>query len=236
MLRTIATVAALALLLPFLAWSQDASIEEVVVTALRRDVNLYDVADAITVFDRGTIERARIQRLNDVAALTPNLRFSDTQEVGVGTVTIRGVTQNRGIGETPVAYIADGVSVNTSLVTTQDLFDVAQIEVLRGPQGALHGRNAVAGAINITTVAPGEEFEAFTRIRAAQGDDLSAEAAATLPFLDGRLRMRVAGYYQDRDGQLYNATIDRDVDYKESLGLRVRALYDVNDRVALDLR
>ncbi|MDX1572215.1 MAG: TonB-dependent receptor [Xanthomonadales bacterium] len=216
--------------------AEESVIEEVVVTALRRDLTLSQVPDAVTVFDQAEIEAAGIQRLNDVARLTPNLRFSDDQEVGVGTVTIRGVTQNRGIGETPVAFIVDGVAVNTSLITTQDFFDLAQIEVLRGPQGALHGRNAVAGAINITTRRPTEAFEAYTTMRAADGDDYTLEGAVSGAILDDRFRVRVSGYAQERNGQLYNATIDELVDYKSSVGLRARALYDPTDRLSIDLR
>lgn len=201
-------------------------IEEVLVTALRRTRPLFGVPDAITVFDRDEIERSGIARLNDVARMTPNLRFSDDQEVGVGTITIRGVTQNRGIGETPVAFIVDGVAVNNSLVTTQDLFDVEQIEVLRGPQGALHGRNAVAGTINIRTIQPTSRLSGYSRLRASEGSDYTFQGAVSNGFLDDKLRLRLAGYWQERKGQLHNETIGRDVDFKDSVGVRLRAIYE----------
>jgi len=210
-------------------------IEEIQVTALRRESSLADVPDSITVFDAQAIERAGIMRLNDVAALTPNLRFSDDQEVGVGTVTIRGVTQNRGIGETPVAFFVDGVSVNNSLLSTQDFFDVEQIEVLRGPQGALFGRNAVAGVINVTSRKPTSEFEAYTRARIADGDDYTVEGAVSGP-LAKNVQARVAGYWQSRDGQIYNSTIDDVVDYKDSASVRATGLVQLSERLSLDLR
>jgi iron complex outermembrane receptor protein len=211
-------------------------LEEVTVTALRREAALFKLPDAITVFDQATIDAVGIERLNDVARLTPNLRFSDDQEVGVGTVTIRGVTQNRGIGETPVAFIVDGVAVNNSLVSTQDFFDVTQIEVLRGPQGALHGRNAVAGAINITTALPTDEFSARLSSRIAQGDDYQLEAALSGPVLDDRLLVRLSGFWQQRDGQLTSETLGVPVDFKDSTALRLRALYETGDRLSVDFR
>ncbi|MEJ2604509.1 MAG: TonB-dependent receptor [Gammaproteobacteria bacterium] len=218
------------------AVGDDSVLEEVIVTARRRSENLQDIADAITVFDRAAIEDASIQRMNDVAALTPNLRFSDDQEVGQSTITIRGVTQQRGIGETPLAFVVDGVTVNNSLVTTQDLFDVEQIEVLRGPQGALYGRNSVAGAVNITTRGPTEDFEAYVETRAAEGDDYTLQAAISGPVLSDKVRGRLAIYSNDRDGQLRNEGLGEYVDFKDSTSVRGRLLIEPNQRLSLDLR
>ncbi len=211
-------------------------IEEVLITARRRTENLQEVADSITVFDRVAIEDAGIKRLNDVAALTPNLRFSDDQEVGVGTVTMRGVTQQRGIGETPVAFVVDGVTVNNSLITTQDLFDVEQIEVLRGPQGALYGRNSVAGAINITTRQPTSSLESYVRTRAAEGNDLSFEGALSGPMGSDQVLGRLSFYWQDRDGQLRNDMLDEYVDFKDSFSLRGKVLASLTDELSVDFR
>ena len=211
-------------------------IEEVLITARRRTENLQEVPDSITVFDQVAIEDAGIQRLNDVAALTPNLRFSDDQEVGVGTVTMRGITQQRGIGETPVAFVVDGVTVNNSLITTQDLFDVEQIEVLRGPQGALYGRNSVAGAINITTRQPTSTLESYVKTRAAEGNDLTLEGALSGPMGSDRVLGRLAYYWQDRDGQLRNEMLDEYVDFKDSLSLRGKVLASLTDALSLEFR
>jgi len=218
------------------AAAEDAEIEEVIVTARRRSENLQEIADAITVFDQAAIEDAAIRRMNDVAALTPNLRFSDDQEVGQSTITIRGVTQQRGIGETPLAFVVDGVTVNNSLVTTQDLFDVEQIEVLRGPQGALYGRNSVAGAVNITTRGPTEDFEAYVETRVAEGDDYTQQGAVSGSLFSDKVRGRLAVYDNDRDGQLLNEGLGEYVDFKDSTSLRGRLLIEPNERLSVDLR
>lgn len=216
--------------------ADDAAIDEVIVTARRRSENLQEIPDAITVFDRTTIEDASIQRMNDVASLTPNLRFSDDQEVGQSTITIRGVTQQRGIGETPLAFVVDGVTVNNSLVTTQDLFDVEQIEVLRGPQGALYGRNSVAGAVNITTRGPTRQPEGYVETRLADGDDYTVQAAVSGPLYSERVLGRLAIYDNDRDGQLRNENLGEYVDFKDSTSLRGRLLIEPAGRLSIDLR
>jgi iron complex outermembrane receptor protein len=87
-----------------------AVIEEIVVIARYRSENLGDVPDSITAFTAADIDAHRIERVNRVASLTPNLRFSDDQEVGVSTLIIRGVRQNRGTGQPPVSFRVDGVS------------------------------------------------------------------------------------------------------------------------------
>mgnify|MGYP001828457727 CR=1 FL=1 len=138
------------------AQSSDESIEEIIVTSRYRAERLSDVPDSITAFTAADIERHRIERINRVASLTPNLRFSDDQEVGVSTLVIRGVRQNRGTGQPPVSFRVDGVSATNNLLTTQELFDIESVDVLRGPQGALYGRNAIGGAVLIASRQPTE--------------------------------------------------------------------------------
>ncbi|MGI9329436.1 MAG: TonB-dependent receptor plug domain-containing protein, partial [Gammaproteobacteria bacterium] len=145
--------------------------DEITVTSRFRAENLGDVPDSITAFTAADIERHRIQRINGVAALTPNMRFSDDQEVGVSTLVVRGVRQNRGTGQPPVSFRTDGISSTNNLLTTQDLYDIESIEVLRGPQSALYGRNAIGGALLINTNQPTTEPEFDLRVSAAEGED-----------------------------------------------------------------
>ncbi len=139
---------------PVYAQGEDDVLEEIIVTSRYRAEKLSDVPDSITAFTTADIERHQIDRVNRVASLTPNLRFSDDQEVGVSTLVIRGIRQNRGTGQPPVSFRIDGVSATNNLLTTQELFDLESVDVLRGPQGALYGRNAIGGAILIATRQP----------------------------------------------------------------------------------
>lgn len=214
------------------------TIEEIVVSARYRTEALDEVPDSITAFTAADIERHRIERINRVASLTPNLRFSDDQEVGVSTLVIRGVRQNRGTGQPPVSLQVDGVSATNNLLTTQELFDVQSIEVLRGPQGALYGRNAIGGAVLVTTRQPTTEPEYRLRLSAAEGRDFVLATSASGPLADdGSLLYRAAIRVQDREGQLENTFLDnRLVDFKESAAGRFRLLYNATDRLSIDIR
>ncbi len=215
----------------------DLRIEEIIVTSRYRAEKLSAIPDSITAFTAADIERHRLERINGVAALTPNLRFSDDQEVGISTLVIRGVRQNRGTGQPPVSFRVDGVSATNNLLTTQELFDIESVDVLRGPQGALYGRNAIGGAVLISTRLPTSEPEYGLRISAAEGNDYILAANASGPLGSDKLLYRASVRLQDRDGQLENAYLDNQkVDFKESQSFRGRLLYRPTDALSIDLR
>ena len=135
------------------------AMEEVVVTARKRAESLQEVPIAITVFTEQTIRRAGIERPADFIRLMPNVTIVDTANVGDTQVSIRGIVSTRD-AESTFAYIVDGVLSTNPNSFNEELVDVQQIEVLKGPQGALYGRNAVAGAVLVTTKEPGDEFQA----------------------------------------------------------------------------
>jgi len=215
----------------------DAVIEEIIVTSRYRAEKLSDIPDSITAFTAADIERHRIERINRVAALTPNLRFSDDQEVGVSTLVIRGVRQNRGTGQPPVSFRIDGVSATNNLLTTQELFDIESVDVLRGPQGALYGRNAIGGAVLISTRQPTTAPEYGFRVTAAEGQDYTIAGSASGPITDESVLYRASFRIQDREGQLRNAYLDNQfVDYKKSSAFRGRLLFKPSEKLSIDLR
>jgi iron complex outermembrane receptor protein len=217
--------------------AEDSAIEEIIVTSRYRAEKLSDVPDSITAFTVQDIERHRIERINRIASLTPNLRFSDDQEVGVSTLVIRGVTQNRGTGQPPVSYRIDGVSATNNLLTTQELFDIESVDVLRGPQGALYGRNAIGGAVLISTRQPTTDPEISLRFSAAEGKDYTLAGSASGPLAGSDVLGRFSFRVQDREGQLRNAYLDNQyVDYKDSVAMRGRLLFTPSDRLTVDLR
>jgi iron complex outermembrane receptor protein len=222
---------------PARAQASDAILDEIVVTSRYRAEKLSDIPISITPFTIDDITRYRIERINRVASLTPNLRFSDDQEVGVSTLVIRGVSQNRGTGQPPVSFRVDGVSATNNLLTTQDMFDIESIDVLRGPQGALYGRNAIAGAILVSTRQPTATPEYRLRFRAAEGNDYMLAGSASGPISSDKVLGRFAFRLQDREGQLRNAYLGNQlVDYKESSAFRGRLLIESSDKLTFDLR
>lgn len=210
-------------------------IEEILVTSRKREERLQDVPDTISAFTSETIEGAGIRSVADVAEMVPNLSIVQTQQPGVDFLVIRGVGQARN-QEPPVAMVIDGVQLTSSYGLTQELFDVERIEVLKGPQGALYGRNAIAGAINIVTKKPTNEFEG--RLTAGVGNGFFWETSGALsgPIVEDRLLFRVAGSYQDFDGNIHNVTQNKDVNFFDTLALRGRLLFTPNEKLTFDLR
>src|SRR5690606_768932 len=123
-----------------------------------RDESLLDVPVAVNVFTEEDIERAGIGRPQDFIALTPNMTMVQTQNQGTSFIVVRGISQARN-SEPSVAVLIDGVLLANPSQFNQELFAIEHIEVLKGPQGALYGRNAIGGAIIIRTREPGDELE-----------------------------------------------------------------------------
>ena len=116
---------------------------------------------AVSAFGREEIQSAGIERPQDFIALTPNITMVQTQNQGTSFITVRGISQARN-SEPSVAVMIDGVLLANPSQFNQELFDIADIQVLKGPQGALYGRNAIGGAIIIRTQEPGDEIERST--------------------------------------------------------------------------
>ncbi len=212
------------------------AIEEVVVTARKRDENLQDVPIAITAFTEQTIERAGIERPADFISMIPNVTIVDTANVGDTQVSIRGIVSTRD-AESTFAYVVDGVLTTNPNSFNEELVDVRQIEVLKGPQGALYGRNAVAGAILVTTKEPSEEFEASMHF----GYSEPSEAKAALRFSGGltdNLRASASVSYRNGEGHFKNTFTGKngEVDYVEDLTGRIRAIWEPNDNMRIDTR
>src|ERR1700681_2679923 len=123
-------------------------LESIVVTARRVTENVQNVPESMTVLTAATIAAAGIANVNDVAALTPNMIFDTTPVPGGYNFTVRGISMAQG-AEAPVALVVDGVEVPDPLFLNEELLNIDKIQILRGPQGSLYGRNALSGAIII---------------------------------------------------------------------------------------
>ena len=217
------------------AYAQGAVLEEIVVTARKRSESLQDVPIAVTAFTSSQIQSAGIERPQDFIALTPNVSIVDTANAGDTQVTIRGQYSTRD-AESSFAYVLDGVLITNPNGFNGELFDIEQIEVLKGPQGALYGRNAVSGAILVQSKRPTNEFEG--RIKGGVGDDNLVKGQVMLsgPIIEDKLLARAAFSYRDTDGQFENDfTGDDDViNYLEEKNARARIIWEPNDRLSVD--
>ena len=202
--RTLVLFTALSMLPFAAATAQEGAlaIEEIVVTARKRNESLQDVPIAITVFTAETIRRAGIERPADFISLMPNVTIVDTANVGDTQVSIRGIVSTRD-AESTFAYVVDGILSTNPNSFNEELLDVQQIEVLKGPQGALYGRNAVAGAILITTKEPGGEFEGQVKVGGGS-DSLSKISGRISGPLGEKARGSLAASYREFDGVYSN--------------------------------
>ena len=228
---TVAT--AIAATLPSLP-AVGAALEEIVVTARKRDESLQEIADQVTVFSSSVIEDSGIDSLEDVATLTPGMFFSGSFFAGNNVLTLRGSGQSPNQAP-PASYTIDGVTLQSSLQYVQPLFDIEQIEVLRGPQGTLYGRNSLGGAINITTKAPADEFEASIKLRAQEGNDISLQGSISGPISEN-LKYRLTGAWEDRDGVFQSALDGHDVNDREATFGRLKLLYTPSESLTFDWR
>lgn len=206
----------------------------IIVTALRRDESLQDTPAAVTAFTSESIANAGIERPADFIALTSNVNLVETQNSGNAFVIIRGITQARN-SEPSVAVVVDGVQQVNPAQFNQDLFDIEQIEVLKGPQGGLYGRNAIGGAIIITTKQPTDRFEGNVKVGVDNGFGYFLRGGVSGPLADN-VAFRIAGSYYDTEGFIPNAFLGEDADPVEDFSLRANLVVDATDRLTFDLR
>lgn len=237
-LLTATSSAILALIATQHAQAQDAEasqLDEIVVTGLKRDQAFVDVPVAVQVFSEAAISQAGITRPQDFLALTPNVTFQTSNHAGEFFVNIRGQTSVRQ-SEGAVAIVIDGVQLATQNEFNGELFDVQQIEVLKGPQGALYGRNASAGAIIITTKAPTDEFEGQATVGYGNWNSSKANVSVGGAIVPGKLRFRASAAFNDTDGPYTNIyTSEKVMRSNEKLG-RLRFDWQASEATTVDLR
>ena len=216
--------------------AQAPTLEEVVVTARKREETLLDVPVTVNAFTQQTIESAGIEAPRDFVALVPNMTLVEVQNVGNSFITIRGISQARN-SEPSVAVLVDGVLEPNPYEFDQELNDVTSIQVLKGPQGALYGRNAIGGAIIINTADPSDHFEGAAKVGVGNGVSEKAQVAVGGPFDSaGTLKYRASLNYYNTDGYLENTYLDRKADPYRNYSGRLRLLWKLSDQWTADLR
>jgi iron complex outermembrane receptor protein len=211
-------------------------LEEVVVTARKRNESFQDVPIAVDAFTAQDIHAAGIENPRDFVAMVPNMTLVETQNVGNSFITIRGISQARN-SEPSVAVVVDGVEETNPYEFNQELVDIKQIEVLKGPQGALYGRDAIGGAIIITTEDPSDHFEGSARAGVGNGISEKGQVAVSGPIdSNGTLRYRASVNYYNTDGYLENTYLDKKADPEEDYSARLRLLFKPADTFSADFR
>lgn len=182
-------------------------IEEVTVLATKREESIQDVPISVTAFSAADLIEIGAMNMQDIASRTPSLKFGNRSDLKIGNTTIRGIGRLTGASagtEEAVAYYVDEVYVGGGVGANLDLFDLDRVEVLRGPQGTLFGRNSVGGAINITTRKPTKETEGYLDVSYGNYDALRVQSAVGGTLVQDRIFGKISGVYYDRDGYTDN--------------------------------
>lgn len=197
---------------------------DIVVTGLKRDSKLIEAPVSISVFDSESIVNAGIQKPTDFLQLTPNVDIVSSVNAGDFLINVRGQASIRN-AEPSVAILIDGVKIGSPAEFNSALFDLEQIEVLKGPQGTVYGRNASAGAIVITTKKPTEEFTGSGMFSYGKFGTYNANASLSGQIMPG-LTARISGAFTGTDGSYTNVnTGEKTQRFKEEVG-RLRLRWD----------
>ena len=221
------------LLVSGMAYSQQ--LEEVIVTARARSETLQDVPATITAFTENQIENIGIQRAEDFIYMTPGVTMVNTVEIGDTSLSIRGLNGARD-AETNFAFIVDGILYPNPYGFNREFPDLAQIEVLKGPQGALYGRSAAAGAVIMSTKSPKESDR---RVKVSAADHGTYTAMVTLAgALSDTTSGRLTVAHRTTDGFLRNGYLDnaKVVNDYEGTDVSARLLFEPTDSLSIDTK
>ena len=185
-------------------------VEEIIVTSQKREQSLQDVPIAVSAYGAETLRRAGVQDIRDLQQLSPSLVLTSTQSESAGTTArLRGVgTTGDNLGlESSVAIFVDGVYRNRNSVALTDLGEIERIEVLRGPQGTLFGKNASAGLIQVITKKPNaDEFGGYAEGGIGDFDQYRLAGGITGPIVEGVAGFRLDASWTERDGFIDNVS------------------------------
>lgn len=204
--------------------SQVAQVEEIIVTAQKREENAQKIAVAVAVVGGQQLERANSVNVGDMASLVPSVTFAAGNELRNNSVRIRGVGTDvfsTGV-EASVSTVVDGVVLQRPGSAFSDLGDIERIEVLRGPQGTLFGKNSSAGVINVVTKAPNyDRFEAAVNALVAENSEYRLNGALSGP-IGQTAAIRLSAFYRTQDGLVTNLHTGDTLNDQEAKGLRLK--------------
>jgi len=218
------------------AGSSGGGIETVVVTAQKRSENIQKVPIAISAFTQKELKAQQIAGGPDLIKEIPNLTFSKTNFTGYN-IQIRGIgTQAISVTTDPAVAIAfNNIPFIRNHFFEQEFFDVDDVEVLRGPQGTLYGRNATAGVVNITSAQPTGDFQGNASVDVGNFDERRLEGMVNIPIVDDKLALRIAGEWTSRDGYAFNEETGNRIDGRNLWSGRATLQFKPNEQLKADL-
>jgi iron complex outermembrane receptor protein len=212
------------------------ALEEITVTAQRRAENIQDVPIAISAFSANELEKRNVGSPLELIQYVPNMNGNNNTGLGSANVYyLRGLGNSESIAtfDPPVGTYVDDIYIARQNSNNFGFFDVERVEVLRGPQGTLFGRNTTGGAINLLLRKPGDTLRGFAELGFGAFGEVSARGSVDLPVND-RLSTQVAAYWRESDGYINNLTTGRDDNGFDEKGVRAAARLKLTDDVIWD--
>ena len=227
------------LVVPFLATSMtsiSAELEEIVVTAQKRSESLQEVPISIVAFSGDEIERLNISNTIDLVKNIPGM--TGVNNVGLPQAAayfIRGIGQDESVStmDPAVGTFVDGVFMSRQIANNSRLYDLERVEVLKGPQGTLYGRNTTGGAVRIITQKPTEETEGWVDLAYGEFETFEASAKFNFPITDNLFAKLTAFTIDQGEGFLENVTLNRDQWKRDATGARAQFLFVPSDRTEI---
>lgn len=198
--------------------------QDLVVTALRRDTTLQRTPAAITALSGDEIASRGISNVEDIAAIVPGVSFG--KNIGQVSIAVRGIGSDGVIAlqDPRVGFYQDGVYIGRPDSQNAGLFDVESVQVLKGPQGTLYGRNATGGAVVVTSARPTFDMDGYVRLGYGNYNAATVDVAVGGPVSD-TLAVRFAGHYTRHDGYGRNVVTGTDIDDESQMGVRASILW-----------
>ncbi|MEH6584160.1 MAG: TonB-dependent receptor [Halioglobus sp.] len=212
-----------------------AVLEEVIVTAQKKEESLQTVAIAVSAFSAETFNNAGMLKVEDLTRLTPGFSISVYNPVSPQPY-IRGIGSNPSDAgsDASIGIFVDEVYAGRAGGYSADMFDIERVEVLRGPQGTLYGRNVPGGAINVISKRPTQELEGFIELTGGDYDLRAAKGAISGPFSDS-VAGRLAFSTRKRDGHIENVVTGNDLGDEDNVSFRGRLDFDLSETFSLQL-
>ena len=213
------------------AEEQQRGVGQIIVTAQRRDENVQDVPIAITAFNQEELQARGISTALDVTEFVPNL--VGLNNTGLGTANayyLRGIGNTESIAtfDPPIGTYVDDIYLSRQNANNLSFFDVERVEVLRGPQGTLFGRNTTGGAVNVFLAEPGDEFAGYAEVGYGSYERVMARASIDVPLADS-FAIKVSGYWQDDEGYAINNLTGERTNENDGWGVRLGLRGELSD-------
>ncbi len=208
-----------------------ATVGEVVVTAQKRSEKLQNVPVSVAVVSATRLEQQHITSIQDLTLVSPSVSFNDSNNTRGQGLSIRGVgTLSFSDGVEPsVSTVLDGVVQGRQTSAGFDLIDIDHIEILRGPQGTLFGKNSSAGVINIVTQRPSDTFGGAYSLSYGELGETKAQTTVTGPIVQGKVDGRLTAYYDSNNGYIHDVTTGTDLNAQQQYGVRGKLLFTPTD-------